>query len=214
MEDGSSKVTISSFLSDSKTKELFAKIDYTLKNGGHIQRYGKQIELYDYIVKNEPSLKIYYQELFGVKLDFGGELEGKYYYLDFQTNKDRGNIQNKNYLKNEFIIIGFILYEIIYINKEIDLNSISELQKKIRTDYEDIKPGIYRLIAKSKNKNPGKINDDTIDNTVKSALKEFDKIGWVTITDNNFELLPAFDRLIKFYENEIINIYEIFKELQ
>jgi len=216
MEDRSSEITIDSFLRDEYTQELFAEVDYKLKDGIHIQQEGKQIALYDYIVENEESLKLYYHKLFKVNLTSGGEYPDKYYYLDFNDPPSRGNIHidHRHFLKNEYIIIGFIIYEIIYIQREIDLNSISELKRKIRIDYEDLKPGLYRLIGKSKNKNPSKLNDQTIDNTVKNALIEFNKIGWMKIGDDEFELLPAFDRLIKFYENEILNINEIFKELR
>lgn len=216
MENGSIKISLDSFLQSNDTKELFAKIDYKLKDGVHIQQEGKQTPLYNYIVENEESLKLYYKELFKVDLSSGGEFPDKYYYLDFNNPNSRGNIvsDHRHYLKNEHIIIGFIIYEIMTIQKEVDLNSIAELKRKIRIDYEDIKPGLYRLIAKSQNKNPGKLNDESIDREVKSALIEFKKIGWVKINDDDFELLPAFDRLIKFYENEIQNIDEILKELK
>lgn len=216
MENGSTKTSIDSFLKNSETEELFAKIDYKLKDGVHIQQQGQQTVLYNYIVENEESLKLYYKQLFKVELSSGGEFPDKYYYLDFDTPNSRGNIvsDHRHYLKNEHIIIGFIIYEIINIQKEVDLHSITELKKKIRIDYEDIKPGLYRLIAKSQNKSPGKLNDESIDKEVKSALTEFKKIGWVKINNDEFELLPAFDRLIKFYENEILNIDEILKELK
>ncbi|CAA0212768.1 condensin complex protein MksE [Tenacibaculum maritimum] len=215
MENGSTQTTISDFLKSENTRELFSKVDYKLKDGVHIQQYGNQIDLYNYIVENEESLKLYYNELFKVSLSSGGEYPDKYFYLDFDDPNSRGNISNnhRHYLKNEYIIIGFIIYEIIGIQKEIDLFSVSELKRKIRIDYEDIKPGLYRLIAKSKNTNPGKLNDTTIDSTVKSALTEFKKIGWIRVKDDEFELLPAFDRLIDFYENEIQNIEDIYKEL-
>ncbi|WP_010136759.1 condensin complex protein MksE [Ochrovirga pacifica] len=216
MENGSSKTTIESFLQNSETKELFAEIDYKLKDGVHIQQEGRQIDLYNYIVENEESLKLYYKELFKVDLSSGGEYPDKYYYLNFNDPHNRGNIRrdHRHYLKNEHVIIGFIIYEIIYIQKEIDLNSISELKRKMRIDYEDIKPGIYRLIGKSKNKNPSKLNDEAIDREIKSALVEFQKIGWVKINEDEFELLPAFDRFINFYEKEILSRDEIFKELK
>ena len=216
MENGSSKTTIDSFLHSSETKELFAKIDYKLKDGVHIQQEGRQTDLYNYIVENEGSLKLYYKELFKVDLSSGGEYPDKYYYLNFNDPNNRGNVSrdHRHYLKNEHVIIGFIIYEIIYIQKEIDLSLISELRRKIRIDYEDIKPGLYRLIGKSKNKNPSKLNDENIDREIKSALVEFQKIGWVKINEDEFVLLSAFDRLIDFYEKEILSLGEIFKELK
>jgi hypothetical protein len=216
MEDGSNKVTIDSFLHHEETKSIFAKLDYMLKDGVHIQQVEKHIEFYNYIIENEDSLKLYYKELFEVNLSSGGEIPDKYYFLDFIDPNSRGNISrdNRHYLKNEHIIIGFIIYEIIYIHKQIDLTSVNELKRKVRNDYDALKPGLYRLIGKSTNKNPSKLNDDAVDRAVKIALNEFYKIGWITLSDDEFEILPAFDRLIKFYEKEILDIDEIFKEMQ
>lgn len=117
-------------------------------------------------------------------------------------------------MKSEYVIIGFIIYKIIYIDKEIDLDSVQKLKEKIRIEYEDYKPGIYRLIAKSRNITPGNLNDNAIDNTIQSALEEFRKIGWIELSKDEFGLLPAFDRLIKVYEEYILNIDEALNELK
>ncbi len=212
MENENNKATIDSFLSHRKTEDLFAELDYQLKDGVHFQQVGKQNDYYDYIVDNEDSLKLYYK-IFKVDLTFGGEEPYKYYFLDF-SGTNRKNISNRHILKNEYVIIGFIIYEIFFINREVDLNSVQKLKEKIRIDYEDIKPGLYRLIAKSKNTNPGNLNDKTIDLTINAALSEFKKIGWITLNNGEFDLLPAFDRLIKIYEKDILNIDEILNELK
>ncbi|GAA3615406.1 hypothetical protein Q4Q39_01955 [Flavivirga amylovorans] len=216
MENGSNENKIEDFLRHRNTKDLFAKLDYSLKDGVHIQQAGNQIELYNYIVNNEESLKLYYKDLFKINLSSGGEIPRKYYFLDFESPNDRGKItsDNRHFLKNEYVIIGLIIYEVLFIHKEIELNSISKLKEKIRIDYDDIKPGLYRLIAKSNNLLPSNLNDDAIDRTIKNALNEFSKIGWFTISNDEFEPLPAFDRLINFYEKEIQDIDEILKELK
>lgn len=212
MENENNKAIINNFLSHRKTEDLFAELDYQLKDGVHFQQVGKQNDYYDYIVDNEDSLKLYYK-IFNVDLTFGGEEPYKYYFLDF-IGISRGSISNRHILKNEYVIIGFIIYEIFFINREVDLNSVQRLKEKIRIDYEDIKPGLYRLIAKSKNTNPGNLNDKTIDLTISAALSEFKKIGWIALNNGEFELLPAFDRLIKVYEKDILNIDEILNELK
>ncbi len=215
MENVDNKATVSDFLYAENAKEFFAEIDYLLKDGMHFQKQGNQIRYFNFIDKNIDSLKLYYQDFFDVELSEGGEKPNNYFFLDFYGNS-RGNIspRHREILKSEYVIIGFIIYKIIYIDKEIDLDSVQKLKEKIRIEYEDYKPGIYRLIAKSRNITPGNLNDNAIDNTIQSALEEFRKIGWIDLSKDEFGLLPAFDRLIKVYEEYILNIDETLNELK
>lgn len=215
MENVDKKTTVSDFLYAENAKEFFAEIDYLLKDGMHFQKQGNQIHYFNFIDKNIDSLKLYYQDFFDVELSEGGEKPNNYFFLDFYGNS-RGNIspRHREILKSEYVIIGFIIYKIIYIDKEIDLDSVQKLKEKIRIEYEDYKPGIYRLIAKSRNITPGNLNDNAIDITIQSALEEFRKIGWIELSKDEFGLLPAFDRLITIYEEYILNIDETLNELK
>ena len=215
MENVDNKATVSDFLYAENAKEFFAGIDYLLKDGMHFQKQGNQISYFNFIDKNIDSLKLYYRDFFDVELSEGGEKPNNYFFLDFYENS-RGNIspRHREILKSEYVIIGFIIYKIIYIDKEIDLDSVQKLKEKIRIEYEDYKPGIYRLIAKSRNITPGNLNDNAIDTTIQSALEEFRKIGWIELSKDEFGLLPAFDRLIKVYEEYILNIDETLNELK
>lgn len=215
MENVSNKATISDFLYNDSAKELFAEIDYFLKDGMHFQKQGNQIRYFNFIAKNINSLKLYYLDFFNVELTEGGENPNNYFYLDFMGN-NRGNISSKHrdILKSEYVIIGFIIYRIFYIDREIDLDSVQKLKEKVRIEYDDYKLGIYRLIAKSRNTTPGNVNDNAIDNCVQSALEEFKKIGWIELNKDEFSLLPAFDRLIRIYEEYILNIDETLNELK
>lgn len=215
MENVDKKTTISDFLYAENAKEFFAEIDYLLKDGMHFQKQGNQIRYFNFIDKNIDSLKLYYQDFFDVELSEGGEKPNNYFFLDFYGNS-RGNIspRHREILKSEYVIIGFIIYKIIYIDREIDLDSVQKLKEKIRIEYEDYKPGIYRLIAKSRNITPGNLNDNAIDTAIQSALEEFRKIGWIELSKDEFGLLPAFDRLIKIYEEYILNIDETLNELK
>ncbi|MBE99468.1 hypothetical protein [Flavobacterium coralii] len=215
MEDGSQKITVASFLFHEAAEDIFAQLDYALKDGMHIQREGKQVRQFNFIEANEESLVLYYQKFFNVTLLRDGEDPNAYYYLDFYGN-DRGNIsdRHRHIMKSEFVLIGFIIYKIIYIDWDIELDSVQKLKDKIRIDYEDHKPGLYRLIAKSKNTNPSNINDTALDNTIQSALEEFRKIGWISLNKDDFSPLPAFKRLLKIYEEQILNIDETLNKLR
>lgn len=214
MENGHQE-KIMNFLIEKDSVELFAEVDYMLKDGVHIQGYNNQIPFYNYIRNYEPQLTEYYRTLFKVELESAGEDHSKYYFLNF-SNGTRGNIneRHRHLIKPDYVIIGFLIYKIVYIDRDFELNSVSKLQEKIRIDYEDYKPGIYRLLAKSKNTTPGNINDEAVDASVQSALNEFKKIGWVAMEKDEFNILPAFDRLINVYEDYINNFDETLKELQ
>ena len=215
MENIDNKITVSDFLFDENAKDLFADLDYLLKDGMHFQKQGKQIKYFNFLDKNFSSLKLYYRDFFNVELTDGGEKPRNYFYLDFYGNT-RGKISPKNryILNSESVIIGFIMYKILFIDNEIDLDSVKKLKEKIRNDYVDYKDGIYRLIAKSRNTNPGNLNDDAIDSTVQSTLEEFKKIGWIELDKDMFNPLPAFDRLIRIYQEYILNIDETLNELK
>lgn len=215
MEDEHTEDIKTNFLKHPDTQDLFATLDYMLKDGVHFQREGSQAKFYNYIYSNEDSLRAYYQYLFNVELTFGGTDASGYYFLDF-IGSTRGQIDSghRYHMKSEHVIIGFVIYKIFFIDNQIDVVSVKDLQRKIRIDYEDLKPGIYRLIAKSRNTNPGNLNDDAIDATVESTLREFKKIGWVTLNDDEFDLLPAFDRLIAIHEDLINNLDETLNELR
>lgn len=215
MENIDNEITVSDFLFDKNAKELFADVDYLLKDGMHFQKQGDQVKHFNFINNNFSSLRLYYRDFFNVELTDGGEKPRNYFYLDFYGN-NRGNISPKHryILNSEYVIIGFIMYKILFIDNEIDLDSVQKLKEKIRIDYEEYKDGIYRLIAKSRNITPGNLNDDAIDSAVQSTLEEFKKIGWVELDKDEFNPLPAFDRLIKIYEEYILNIDETLSELK
>ena len=50
------------FLEAPEGKELFARIDFALKDGMHIQNRTKQSEWYYYLCQYEDTLKQYYQD--------------------------------------------------------------------------------------------------------------------------------------------------------
>ncbi len=202
------------FFKHTDAPELFAKLDYALKDGVHIQKTPSQAVFFEFIVENEDSLNDYYQQFYGVFLEHGGESINKYYYLDFGA-KSRGNVpeQHRYFLPNEFVIAGFLIYKIIYIDNYVDLSSVVKLQKIIRQEYTDLKPGLYRTLAKAKRvTHPTKLNDKTLDKIIHDALKEFSKIGWVLLENDFFDMLPAFQRILKIYGDYINDLENWLKE--
>jgi hypothetical protein len=201
------------FLMDSEASLVFGRMDYALKNGVHVQRREEQETWYRFIAKHFESLLAYYQQFFGVQLRNGGESLNTYYYLDFWPEK-RGHIpaENRHFLPNEFVIVGFMIYKIIYIDQYIELDSLATLKRMIRLDYEDLKPGLYHTLAKAKNLNTTEIDDDKLNEIVDKAMKEFAKIGWVALDGDYFDVLPSFQRLNTIYQDYINGLDQWLKQ--
>lgn len=197
-------INATSFLAATEAKELFARIDYALKNGVHIQHWQQQEAIFRFLERHFQSMKLYYREFFGISLKVAGETVNRYFYVDFLPGS-RGNIpvENRYFLANEYVIVGFMLYKIVFIDGYIELDSLPALQRMIRQDYEDIKPGIYRALAKARKVNTTEMDDQKVNDVVEKALREFSKIGWIALEGHNFEILPSFQRLPKIYGDYI-----------
>lgn len=200
------------FFSDPQASQLFAKLDYALKEGMHIQNVTAQSDWFRFIEQYKDSLKDYYQEFYEIFLKHGGESSEKYYYMDFSV-QSRGNIDSEHryFMPNEYIIVGFMLYKIVFIDSYLELHSVKQLQRLIRLEYEDLKPGLYRTLAKAKRINPTRMNDDNLDKVVSDALKEFNKIGWIKLDNDYFDTWPAFQRIHKIYGDYINGLEEWLK---
>lgn len=200
------------FFSDPDAPELFAQLDYALKEGVFIQDKAHQSSWFHFLEKHEDPLKDYYQEFYQVFLDHGGESSEKYYFLNFGSGS-RGNIdaEHRYFMPNEYVIVAFMLYKIVFIDGYLELHSVRQLQRLIRLEYEDLKPGLYRTLAKAKRTNPTRMNDDALDKIISDALREFSKIGWITLDDDTFDTWPAFQRIHKIYADYINGLEEWLK---
>jgi hypothetical protein len=207
-------VTAGEFLLAGDAPALFGRLDFMLKDGIHFSQVEGQYEYFRFIDDNEASLRIYYQRFFNIALEAGGEGEDKYYYLDF-NGQTRGafDVDHRLFLKNEYVIIGFLLYKVVFIDKSIELSSVRKLQDTLKRDYEEMKPDLYRLLAKTRRENALQFDDEKLDDVVMDALKEFGKIGWVSLDGDDFDIFPAFHRLSKLFSDYINDIDNIIKKM-
>ena len=201
------------FLMHEDAPRLFSKVDYALKNGIHIQDYRNQTEIFGFINENFQSMRLYYQEYFGILLDHGGETVEKYFFIDFMA-QSRGGIpeENRHFLPNEYVIIGFLLFKVIFIDGYIELNTVSRFQRMVRLDYEELKPGIYRTLAKARRDKNTHMDDERVDKIITDAMDEFRKIGWIVFEGELFDVMPSFQRLPKIYGDYINNLESWLKE--
>jgi hypothetical protein len=201
------------FFNDADAEELFAKLDYQLKDGMHIQERDHQFELYYFLNRNEKSLVAYYEQFFGIHLSSGGVGRDRYYYLEFNQT-DRGGIdgEHRYFLKAEYVIIGFLIYKIIYIDRNFEMDSVKKLQLSIQTDYEELKDDLYRLLARLRRTGSTELGDTRVADMILDALKEFKKLGWVVLDEDFFDHMPSFHRLNKIYSDHISNFEEFIKQ--
>ena len=210
-EDNTS-VGYTDFLQSPDAVDIFGELDIKLKDGFHYSKVEGQYDFFRFIEQYEDSLTLYYERFFGVPLQRGGEGDEIYYHLEF-TGLTRGaiDIEHRYFMKNEYIIIGILLYKVIFIDKNFELSSIRKFQDAIKRDYEELRPDLYRLLAKARKETPSQFSDEKLDETILSAFKEFEKIGWIKLDLDDFQLFPAFQRLNKVFGEYINSIDEIIK---
>ncbi len=204
------------FLKNNDAIANFGKLDYLLKDGMHIQNYDGYTNEFLFLIKYYPDLKKYYETYFGISLFERGEGIKRYYFIDFNSSS-RGNIPDSSraFMKNKYIIIGLILHKVKEIDRYVELDSIEAFKNIVKNDYENYKPGLIKLIAKSDNTSIKSSDDeDRISNTIDNAFKRFKSIGWVFFKDDYFELRPSFNRLIVLYEDVINTIDERMNDLK
>jgi hypothetical protein len=199
------------FLNCEQGKELFATLDFTLKDGVHIQNYGKQKELFHYLQRYFTTLSQYYHDFWNLELEKGGNDSETYYYLKFYSDSRWKIPQTHRYsLAKDHLIVGFLLYKVYYIDRHIELNSLNKFQRLIRIDYPDLKSGIVKTLAKARKEKATQMNDDKIDNCIKNAFDEFNKIKWIEMdNDGTFDILPAFQRITREFAEYINSIEDI-----
>lgn len=203
-----------SFLTTRDALAYFAETDYHLKNGTHIQREYPQPEAIFRFVDNYWSeLRQYYADLFQVNLTFHGDNWNKYYFIDFNQGS-RGNIalENREYLNVNHIVIGLLFINIYKIDAHIEIITTADFKQVLREDYEEYKQDLYKLLADISGEKDTDYSDKKIDSAIDSAFKAFNKLGWIYfVQQDEFKVMPSFERLRRMYENQIKSIDDIFK---
>jgi len=203
-----------SFLSTKEAKSHFAEVDYYLKNGMHIQRdYPKPEAIYRFVDTHSIELKQYYKDLFEVVLNYHGDDWNKYYYLDFNSGT-RGNIvpANREYLTLQHTIIGLLFLNVYKIDTHIEINTILLFKRVLQDEYPEYNQDLIRLLAESSGDKETDFTDKKVDAAIEGAFKLFSKLGWIAfIQEEEFNVMPSFERLRKMYENQIQGVQDIFK---
>ncbi len=209
------------FLEHPNAKDFFAPLDYALKNGVYIQQQSKPKGIFGFVRYNYPSLCQYYTDFFDVYLSTEGQDSEQYYFFDFRKDESgrfsRGNIPeiNRKRLKDAHLIVGFLLVRICIIDPTSEYQqTIDAFTKRILEDYDEYKANLLKLFAKNNEDVSIDADEKAIQQIVKSALNDFNDIGWVNLDKESqtFEVMPSCKRLLSLYEETIMNIDEIIKK--
>lgn len=205
------------FLKASNAKEVFGKVDFILKSGTHVQyTHPEQESEYQFINRNFESLGDYYRDFFGVALEKGGEETETYYYLNFEGN-NRGAIptDQRYFLSNESLIIGIFACKVYSIDFNAEESSLATFKKLMRDEYEEYKDDFFRLLAQTKSTYTTGDDEAELDKSVRSAFREFKKLGWVYFkNEEQFVIMPSMERLRKLYADEINGIQQLTQKYQ
>lgn len=202
------------FLTTQEAISIFADVDYALKSGRHIQKCPSQGKLFAFIKRYYDQLKSYYDNLFGIHLNSEGEGELEYFFIDFFKDRNgyyqRGNIpvENREYLAESHLIIAFLLIRMYVLEPRVEKRIlIQDFKIQVLSEYEEYKPHLLRLFAKSEDTKETDYELKSIEDEIEKALKKFNELCCIMIDKNTetFEIMPSLNRLLNIFENYIIN---------
>lgn len=206
------------FLTDKVAKTVFAKLDYTLKSGTHIQRdHPKPASLFRFLDKHYLSLKAYYADYFEMLLIKEGEEWNTYYYIDFEDGtrgKVPGDNQYRLYLRPEYILVGLLFFKIFKLDGNIELGKISDFINLLYQEYDEPLAKLQRLVASLNSDAGSDFTEEKLTILVYKAFAEFEQLGWISRDqgdDDNFTYQPSFERLRRIYYPQITNIDELLR---
>lgn len=201
--------SIFSFLESEAATKYFAECDFALKQGRHIQLYGSDAKLWDYINDHYTQIAHYYEHLFGVFLRKDSNERDVYFYLDFPEDGHGRFIQERNKdLDDRQVIIAIMLLNVykerFFETKEIKWSYIEQIIEE-----GEHKEHWQKLLYGEVKRNYTPNEKEEMKKRMERALNDFDKLGWISWIDRenlHFEVLPAIDRIAKMYASEISNV--------
>ncbi len=191
------------------TIDRFAYADQQLRSGVHIQNYKSQTRIYQFIEDNYPELYSFYERVYKARLTYYKSIYGKFYFLDyFDEVKSK---LSKESLKQKHILFAIFLYTLHRVEKRFSTTLSKQELLEVLNNHPKIKSHIHRLFL-GEIKEETTTTQTTLYKWVNDGLRELEKLGWVqTLEEDNeqFELLPAFERIALIYADAINNIEEI-----
>jgi chromosome condensin MukBEF MukE localization factor len=189
--------------------DRFANADQQLRSGVHIQNYKSQTRVFQFIEDNFSELYSFYERMYQAKLSYYQSINGKFYYLEyFDEVKSK---LSKESLKSKFTLFAIFLYTLHRVEKRFSTSLSRQELVEVLNNHPKMNPHIHRLFLGSV-KEETATTQTTLLKWVNDSLRELEKLGWIQISEEDseqFELLPAFERIALIYADAINNIDEI-----
>ena len=186
------------FLECEDGAELFSQLVDALKKGAHIQYEGDK-KLFLYLEKYIDNLTVYFKRHENITIVPSGSGNDSYYFPLYHPVSRSNYSVERSSLPKEHILIALLLYKAYYIDHNIELTSVKKFVALIRVDMPDLKKHVQRLLVKTKGTKERftESNDARIDQEVQRAFKNFHKLRWIDLKEDDFTILPAFQRITR-----------------
>lgn len=201
------------FLESEDGAVLFSPLVEAFKKGAHIQYEGDK-DLFLYLEKYIDTLTAYFERHEKITVVPAGSGNGLYYYpLNHPASKNHYSVE-RSPLPKEHILIALLLYKAYYIDHNIELTSVKKFVTLIRVDMPDLKKHVQRLLVKTKGNKERftETNDMRMDAEIQRAFRNFHKLRWIDLKEDDFTILPAFQRVTREFADYINHIDQWFKE--
>lgn len=201
------------FLESEDGALLFSSLIEALKRGAHIQ-YDGDNALFLYLEKYIENLTAYFERHEKITIVPAGSENGRYYFPLLNPAPKSNYSVDRSPLPKEHILIALLLYKAYYIDHNIELTSLKKFVVLVRVEMPDLKKHVQRLLVKTKGSGErfSQTNDDRIDAEIQRAFKNFHKLRWIELKEDDFTILPAFQRITREFPDYINHIDQWFKE--
>jgi len=197
------------FLTRDAAVKFFAETDFVLKQGRHIQQYGQDAKLFDYVYDNYEDLAKYYEALFAVHLRKENNERDEYFYLDFPEDGHGRFIKDRyKELEPRHVIFGILLLN-VYKERSFEKKEMKWEQLEQLFEESESRELWQKLLYGEVKRNYTPNEKDEVKRRAENILNFFDRLGWIEWIDSenfHFEIMPSIDRIAKLYAQEIANV--------
>lgn len=198
------------FLESQRAKKYFAEVDFLLKQGRHIQNFGSDFKLWDFINDYyDKGLARYYEDFFGVYLRKDQNERDTYYFLEFpEDSKGNFGYERTHALEERQLIFAILLLN-IYKEKFFETKEIRWEELEYIIEESENKDLWQKLFYGEAKRNFTPNEKEEVKRKIERILSTFERLGWIhwlNYEQVHFEIMPSIDRIAKLYSQEINNV--------
>ena len=199
------------FLSSERARKHFADTDFALRSGRHIQNFGNDFKLWDFVNDfYEKGLAKYYMELLGMVLKKEFNERESYFFLDFSEEGNKGKFgYDRTYALDDRLVIFAILLLNLYKEKFFENKEVKWDELLYITEEGENKDLWQKLLFGENKRNFTPSEKEEVRRKIERTLQTCERMGWIrwiSYEDLHFEIMPSIDRIAKLYQTEINNV--------